>query len=39
LADCRRFVGSTAERDARHRKAMDDFEPTLRALEQEFGGY
>ncbi len=39
LTDCRTFMGSTAERDARHRKAMSDFEPTLRALEHEFGGY
>jgi hypothetical protein len=39
LTDCRGFTGSAAERDARHRKAMNDFEPTLRKLEQEFGGY
>ncbi|MDQ2892099.1 MAG: hypothetical protein M3R64_03275 [Pseudomonadota bacterium] len=39
LTDCRMFNGSAAERDARHRKAMNDFEGTLRKLEQEFGDY
>lgn len=39
LTDCRGFTGSMVERDAQHRKAMKRFEPTLRALEQEFGGY
>jgi len=39
VTDCRRFIGSAAERDARHRQAMDDFKQTLRLLEREFGNY
>lgn len=33
------FSGPSAERDARHRKAMNDFEDTLRGLKHESGGY
>ena len=39
VSSCRVFRGSSAERDARHRQAMNDFEDTLRELEHEFGGY
>jgi hypothetical protein len=39
ISSCRGFRGTMAERDALHRKGMKDFEPILRSLEQEFGGY
>lgn len=39
LADCRGTNAAMAVRNARHREAMEDFEPTLRSLEREFGGY
>lgn len=39
LSSCQVSVASAAEQDARHRKAMDDFEGTLRSLEREFGNY